>query len=311
MSRSPYYSTNSLDYGNKRRPSRSPNYRSESPEDVERKRRNRWAKKFEDRRSCKSQREKKSRQLRTIRFCKEDSSNCAVTGTSGPKINGYKSQLPNNIIFIKHLPLHITENDIRVDTVHSGLLAKDIRVVRQKDTGASRGFAFVEFTTVQEAQRWMEMKQGVLILQNGHQSIMNYSNHQQLRKEQEKAPSQKPVLEWFCVKCGGPNFPSRDKCCRCNSSRVEEGHEYDEISNYPTNAVMLHDLNRLRREDSVTDSAKKPIGSDNIGNKLMKKMGWKEGQGLGKTNQGRTTIVQVEQRLGRAGLGKREYAQRT
>ena len=36
------------------------------------------------------------------------------------------------------------------------------------------------------------------------------------------------------------------------------------------------------------------IGSDNIGNKMLQKMGWKEGLGLGKTNQGRTAIVEVQ-----------------
>jgi hypothetical protein len=36
------------------------------------------------------------------------------------------------------------------------------------------------------------------------------------------------------------------------------------------------------------------IGSDNIGNKMLQKMGWKEGLGLGKSNQGRTAIVEVQ-----------------
>lgn len=40
-------------------------------------------------------------------------------------------------------------------------------------------------------------------------------------------------------------------------------------------------------------SVSEPIGSENVGNKLLQKMGWTEGQGLGKLNQGRTTIIQV------------------
>jgi RNA-binding protein 5/10 len=47
------------------------------------------------------------------------------------------------------------------------------------------------------------------------------------------------------------------------------------------------------------------IGSDNKGNKLLQKMGWQEGMGLGKTNQGRTTIIEAEGRLANAGLGTR------
>lgn len=36
-----------------------------------------------------------------------------------------------------------------------------------------------------------------------------------------------------------------------------------------------------------------PIGSNNVGNRLLQKMGWSEGQGLGRKNQGRTSIIEV------------------
>lgn len=42
-----------------------------------------------------------------------------------------------------------------------------------------------------------------------------------------------------------------------------------------------------------TTSVMEPIGTENVGNKLLQKMGWTEGQGLGKSNQGRTSIIQV------------------
>lgn len=42
-----------------------------------------------------------------------------------------------------------------------------------------------------------------------------------------------------------------------------------------------------------TPKVDEPIGSENVGNRLLQKMGWTEGQGLGKLNQGRTTIIQV------------------
>lgn len=44
---------------------------------------------------------------------------------------------------------------------------------------------------------------------------------------------------------------------------------------------------------AVTVSSNDPISSENVGNKLLQKMGWTEGQGLGKSNQGRTSIIQV------------------
>lgn len=38
-----------------------------------------------------------------------------------------------------------------------------------------------------------------------------------------------------------------------------------------------------------------PISSNNVGNRLLQKMGWSEGQGLGRKNQGRTQIIEVYQ----------------
>ncbi len=40
--------------------------------------------------------------------------------------------------------------------------------------------------------------------------------------------------------------------------------------------------------------ASQPIGENNVGNRLLQKMGWSEGQGLGRTNQGRTNIIEVK-----------------
>lgn len=52
-----------------------------------------------------------------------------------------------------------------------------------------------------------------------------------------------------------------------------------------------------------SQAAKTPIGGDNVGNKLLQKMGWTEGQGLGRSNQGRTEIIEAESRSSTAGLG--------
>jgi len=59
---------------------------------------------------------------------------------------------------IRGLAQHITETDISDDIQSCGLVAKDIRLIRKKETGASRGFAFVEFTKIQDAQTWMDEK---------------------------------------------------------------------------------------------------------------------------------------------------------
>ena len=51
---------------------------------------------------------------------------------------------------------------------------------------------------------------------------------------------------------------------------------------------------RAMQEVESKGLPEKNIGSDNIGSKMLQRMGWKEGSGLGKTNQGRTEIIEVK-----------------
>ncbi|XP_015510651.1 RNA-binding protein 5 [Neodiprion pinetum] len=181
----------------------------------------------------------------------------------------YKSQSPNNTIMIRGLAQHITENDVRQDILNCGLMPKDIRLIRKKDTGASRGFAFVEFNATQEASRWMEMKQGVLMLQDQYRAVMQYSIPKDFHVDK---PLAKNTQDWHCVKCGAHNFKRRETCFKCCASRAESeegGEGSDEISPHPTNTVLLRGLDVLTTEDSVLQAMKNlsslPIRSIRIG----------------------------------------------
>lgn len=50
-----------------------------------------------------------------------------------------------------------------------------------------------------------------------------------------------------------------------------------------------------------------PIGRDNKGAALMTKMGWREGIGLGKSNEGMTDIIKLDAHVGTSGLGSKTY----
>nr|KAG5691464.1 hypothetical protein BaRGS_017307 [Batillaria attramentaria] len=65
-----------------------------------------------------------------------------------------------------------------------------------------------------------------------------------------------------------------------------------------------------RKESAAADAGyeqptKQGIGAENVGNKLLQKMGWAAGQGLGKANQGRTDPIETQRRAAQAGLGAR------
>lgn len=54
-------------------------------------------------------------------------------------------------------------------------------------------------------------------------------------------------------------------------------------------------------------SEPEPIGRDNKGAALMTKMGWREGIGLGKSNEGITDIIKLESQVGTSGLGSKVH----
>jgi RNA-binding protein 5/10 len=212
----------------------------------------RWERRSEDRKT--RDRDRSYRDDDRDSVDSERSPNGAVIGASGSEIIGYKSQPPNNTIMIRGLAQHISENDIRQDIIHCGLMPKDIRLIRKKDTGTSRGFAFVEFSTLGEAIRWMDMKQGVLMLQEQYRAIMQYSIPKDVCANSEKPPSHKASADWFCIKCGAQNFKRRDNCFKCHASRMESeegGSGSDEICTYTTKTIMIRNLDALTTEDSV------------------------------------------------------------
>lgn len=55
------------------------------------------------------------------------------------------------------------------------------------------------------------------------------------------------------------------------------------------------------------DSSAKPLGLDNKGAALMTKMGWREGVGLGKSNEGITGVIKLASQVGTSGLGSKSY----
>ncbi|XP_034668333.1 RNA-binding protein 5-B-like isoform X1 [Drosophila subobscura] len=62
---------------------------------------------------------------------------------------------------------------------------------------------------------------------------------------------------------------------------------------------------QTRQKNNASAAAALPISSNNVGNRLMQKMGWTEGQGLGRKNQGRTQIIEAEGRTKSIGLGNK------
>jgi RNA recognition motif-containing protein len=62
---------------------------------------------------------------------------------------------PSRTIMLRQLPLQMEDQELRNEFNLMCIPVKDVRLVRNRETGQSRGFAFIEFNTVEEAQNWM------------------------------------------------------------------------------------------------------------------------------------------------------------
>ena len=87
---------------------------------------------------------------------------------------------------------------------------------------------------------------------------------------------------------GDSNFDGQQYRDRAKERRAKYG-EADE----PKPNKLKEKYMRAMQEVESKGLPEKNIGSDNIGSKMLQRMGWKEGLGLGKANQGRTEIIEV------------------
>lgn len=75
--------------------------------------------------------------------------------------------------------------------------------------------------------------------------------------------------------------------------------KYGEVDPPPPNRSRERFEKEIRKQSAQlqqkasSNLAHVPIDQSNVGNRLLQKMGWSEGQGLGKSNQGRTNIIEV------------------
>ncbi|XP_054720113.1 RNA-binding protein 5-like isoform X2 [Uloborus diversus] len=170
-----------------------------------------------------------------------------------PRERDWREEIPNNTLMVRGLDVSVTENEIREEVLRYGLEPKDIRLIREKGTGASRGFAFVEFQLLSEAVRWKELTKGNVIFRGSNRASLHYSIPKDLLGAERYMLNK---ADWDCPKCGMSNFKRRDYCFKCNSAREESfewqhGDCYNEISNTPSNTLLFGNLDVLTTEGRV------------------------------------------------------------
>lgn len=104
---------------------------------------------------------------------------------------------------------------------------------------------------------------------------------------------------------GKPSFCGKTNCVlyfqREYRDRAKERRDKFGIDDTPE--FSKKKLEKMKEPIESVSAEALPITDDNLGSKMLKAMGWTEGSGLGKSNQGTADIIQVERRKGGLGLG--------
>ncbi|XP_020247500.1 SUPPRESSOR OF ABI3-5 isoform X2 [Asparagus officinalis] len=153
------------------------------------------------------------------------------------------SVAPSATIVVKGLSQKTNEEDLYQILSEWGPL-RHIRVIKERNSGISRGFAFIDFPTVEAARNMMDGigESGLSI--DGRKLLFEYSKPTggvgaPLGQESafrtgyghnrfSAAPS-----DWMCTICGCVNFARRTSCFQCNESRSDDAPSADMATSNP------------------------------------------------------------------------------
>jgi len=125
------------------------------------------------------------------------------------------------------------------------------------------------------------------------------------------------IVDWRKQNVGGAEGGDSNKNLEANSfqyrDRAKErrnkfGDDDKPVQN-KFKEKYLKALDEVTVSGGASETANMPkIGEENVGNRMLQKMGWKDGLGLGKKNQGRTEIITAQSRTAQSGLGTAQIA---
>jgi RNA recognition motif-containing protein len=87
--------------------------------------------------------------------------------------------MPNTRLFVGNIPYATTEQDLRELFERSGSKVSSVRVITDFDTGRSKGYAFVEMTTTEDAEKAIRELNNFNL--NGRQIVVNEARPRQTR----------------------------------------------------------------------------------------------------------------------------------
>ncbi|GAA37882.2 RNA-binding protein 5/10 [Clonorchis sinensis] len=180
-----------------------------------------------------------------------------------------KSDEPSPTIMLRGIPPSMDSRDIRDALDDNRINYVDVRVIRDKNTGVTKGFGFVDFATIHDAKRWMEFQKGILRVRR-HELRLTYSAPRQADElPYGSGPPVPPLMgrpgplsevstgDWICSRCSSHNFRRREQCYKCQLPRSQvqsltnSVDGVDLVGTTPCNTLVLRCLDALTTEEDI------------------------------------------------------------
>ncbi|CEP11713.1 hypothetical protein [Parasitella parasitica] len=166
---------------------------------------------------------------------------------------------PNINVVLRNLPDKAREVDVYLVTIEQKLNSMeasidDVSLIKDRDSGESRKFAFIRFTSVGHAIQFVEKHRTFDM--DSYIVRVDYCKKNNVADDKE---------EWRCTKCGNFNPSSRRNCLECRqsfSSSAAEKRSYEletieindgtkDSSSVPSKMLLLRRLDHLSTEESI------------------------------------------------------------
>ncbi|KAK9145218.1 hypothetical protein Sjap_005121 [Stephania japonica] len=154
----------------------------------------------------------------------------------------HSSVAPSATVLVKGLSQKTTEEDLYQVLAEWGPL-RHVRVIKERNSGISRGFAFIDFPSVAAARSLIDRIGEEGLVFDGRKLIFEYRGHilflycmTVLLICLVWQQSNGPPSDWMCTICGCVNFARRTSCFQCNEARSDDAPAADVTSSNPVSS---------------------------------------------------------------------------
>ncbi|KAK1438457.1 hypothetical protein QVD17_04266 [Tagetes erecta] len=154
----------------------------------------------------------------------------------------YYSAAPSATVVVKGLSQKTTEEDLHQILAEWGPL-RHVRVIKERSSGISRGFAFIDFPSMGSARLMMDKVGDEGFVVDGRKLFFEYSSKPagaaggpsfgldgSSRAGHLNHRSTALPCDWMCTICGCVNFARRTSCFQCNEPRTDDAPPADMAS---------------------------------------------------------------------------------